>query len=167
MTVERKHITAVGSVFSTRARVLTFSLSRTRKPLLFTHEPREREVKMVQRLTYRKRHSYATKSNQHRVVKTPGIIPNLSLFIFYFYFLFLRFTLHYCIMINLVDYTSDLLSSNSWVPISLFFLYLCCVNLIFRVLVFLFRVLIQLQELFLRFYYGLGIQLWSPLSCKT
>ncbi|KAG6746245.1 hypothetical protein POTOM_050776 [Populus tomentosa] len=26
---------------------------------------------MVQRLTYRKRHSYATKSNQHRVVKTP------------------------------------------------------------------------------------------------
>ena len=31
--------------------------------------------KMVQRLTYRKRHSYATKSNQHRVVKTPGIRP--------------------------------------------------------------------------------------------
>ncbi|THG06939.1 hypothetical protein TEA_021416 [Camellia sinensis var. sinensis] len=28
---------------------------------------------MVQRLTYRKRHSYATKSNQHRIVKTPGI----------------------------------------------------------------------------------------------
>jgi len=27
---------------------------------------------MVQRLIYRKRHSYATKSNQHRVVKTPG-----------------------------------------------------------------------------------------------
>ncbi|WJX23071.1 60S ribosomal protein L34 [Trifolium repens] len=27
---------------------------------------------MVQRLTYRGRHSYATKSNQHRVVKTPG-----------------------------------------------------------------------------------------------
>ncbi|KAM7508016.1 hypothetical protein LguiA_018469 [Lonicera macranthoides] len=27
---------------------------------------------MVQRLTYRKRHSYATKSNQNRVVKTPG-----------------------------------------------------------------------------------------------
>ncbi|KAE8661330.1 60S ribosomal protein L34 [Hibiscus syriacus] len=26
---------------------------------------------MVQRLTYRTRHSYATKSNQHRVVKTP------------------------------------------------------------------------------------------------
>ncbi|GFZ14405.1 ribosomal protein L34 [Actinidia rufa] len=26
---------------------------------------------MVQRLTYRKRHSYATKSNQHRIVKTP------------------------------------------------------------------------------------------------
>ncbi|CAK9309027.1 unnamed protein product [Citrullus colocynthis] len=31
-----------------------------------------RAEKMVQRLTYRKRHSYATKSNQHRVVKTPG-----------------------------------------------------------------------------------------------
>lgn len=30
---------------------------------------------MVQRLTYRKRHSYATKSNQHRVVKTPGEFP--------------------------------------------------------------------------------------------
>lgn len=28
---------------------------------------------MVQRLTYRTRHSYATKSNQHRVVKTPGM----------------------------------------------------------------------------------------------
>ncbi|CAM8923015.1 unnamed protein product [Rhodiola kirilowii] len=27
---------------------------------------------MVQRLTYRKRHSYSTKSNQNRVVKTPG-----------------------------------------------------------------------------------------------
>ncbi|KAL5545278.1 hypothetical protein UlMin_009062 [Ulmus minor] len=27
---------------------------------------------MVQLLTYRKRHSSATKSNQHRVVKTPG-----------------------------------------------------------------------------------------------
>ncbi|KAK4785176.1 hypothetical protein SAY86_001865 [Trapa natans] len=27
---------------------------------------------MVQRLTYRTRHSYATRSNQHRVVKTPG-----------------------------------------------------------------------------------------------
>ncbi|XP_039774692.1 60S ribosomal protein L34-like [Panicum virgatum] len=27
---------------------------------------------MVQRLTYRKTHSYATKSNQTRVVKTPG-----------------------------------------------------------------------------------------------
>ncbi|KAE8023266.1 hypothetical protein FH972_008985 [Carpinus fangiana] len=27
---------------------------------------------MVQRLTYRTRHSYATKSNQHRIVKTPG-----------------------------------------------------------------------------------------------
>ncbi|GER44615.1 60S ribosomal protein L34 [Striga asiatica] len=33
---------------------------------------RKKKEKMVQRLTYRKRHSYATKSNQHRVVKTPG-----------------------------------------------------------------------------------------------
>lgn len=32
---------------------------------------------MVQRLTYRKRHSYATKSNQTRVVKTPGTDPFL------------------------------------------------------------------------------------------
>ena len=36
---------------------------------------RESSKKMVQRLTYRKRHSYATKSNQHRVVKTPGHSP--------------------------------------------------------------------------------------------
>ena len=27
---------------------------------------------MVQRLTYRRRHSYATKSNKQRLVKTPG-----------------------------------------------------------------------------------------------
>jgi large subunit ribosomal protein L34e len=27
---------------------------------------------MVQRLTYRRRHSYATKSNKQRIVKTPG-----------------------------------------------------------------------------------------------
>jgi hypothetical protein len=33
--------------------------------------------KMVQRLTYRRRHSYATKSNQHRVVKTPGNLSSL------------------------------------------------------------------------------------------
>jgi hypothetical protein len=32
---------------------------------------------MVQRLTYRRRHSYATKSNQHRVVKTPGNLSSL------------------------------------------------------------------------------------------
>ncbi|RWW23978.1 hypothetical protein BHE74_00050921 [Ensete ventricosum] len=32
---------------------------------------------MVQRLTYRKRHGYATKSNQTRVVKTPGKDPVL------------------------------------------------------------------------------------------
>ncbi|GER41419.1 60S ribosomal protein L34, partial [Striga asiatica] len=36
---------------------------------------------MVQRLTYRTRHSYATKSNQHRVVKTPGNRPLIK-FIF-------------------------------------------------------------------------------------
>ncbi|RWW00107.1 hypothetical protein BHE74_00029904 [Ensete ventricosum] len=34
---------------------------------------------MVQRLTYRKRHGYATKSNQTRVVKTPGKDPILPL----------------------------------------------------------------------------------------
>ena len=32
----------------------------------------------MQRLTYRKRHSYATKSNQTRVVKTPGKNPIFS-----------------------------------------------------------------------------------------
>lgn len=45
-------------------------------PLLPASKEKEREeradAKMVQRLTYRKRHSYATKSNQTRVVKTPG-----------------------------------------------------------------------------------------------
>ncbi|KAL5123275.1 60S ribosomal protein L34 [Glycine soja] len=42
--------------------------------LLLIRHGAERDplTKMVQRLTYRKRHSYATKSNQHRVVKTPG-----------------------------------------------------------------------------------------------
>ncbi|WVZ25925.1 hypothetical protein V8G54_004469 [Vigna mungo] len=35
---------------------------------------------MVQRLTYRKRHSYATKSNQHRVVKTPGNFSSPALY---------------------------------------------------------------------------------------
>ena len=35
---------------------------------------------MVQRLTYRKRHSYATKSNQHRVVKTPGIVIHIYIY---------------------------------------------------------------------------------------
>ncbi|KAK4423740.1 60S ribosomal protein L34 [Sesamum alatum] len=40
--------------------------------------PRTRlKLEMVQRLTYRKRHSYATKSNQHRVVKTPGRFVNV------------------------------------------------------------------------------------------
>jgi len=29
-------------------------------------------LRMVQRLTYRRRHSYATKSNKQRIVKTPG-----------------------------------------------------------------------------------------------
>ncbi|XP_059299900.1 large ribosomal subunit protein eL34 isoform X1 [Lycium ferocissimum] len=37
---------------------------------------------MVQRVTYRKRHSYATKSNQHRVVKTPGTNPTSLLLLF-------------------------------------------------------------------------------------
>ncbi|KAG6736623.1 hypothetical protein POTOM_060501 [Populus tomentosa] len=39
---------------------------------------------MVQRLTYRKRHSYATKSNQHRVVKTPENIELGNEFLFLF-----------------------------------------------------------------------------------
>merc|ERR1711939_232624 len=34
-------------------------------------------VTMVQRLTYRRRHSYATKSNQVRKVKTPGGVLTL------------------------------------------------------------------------------------------
>lgn len=51
---------------------------------------------MVQRLTYRKRHSYATKSNQHRIVKTPGnhLYANPTLdpfYVFSFDFLFVEF----------------------------------------------------------------------------
>jgi hypothetical protein len=45
----------------------------------FIHRRARGGGKMVQRLTYRKRHSYATKSNQTRVVRTPGIDPLLSL----------------------------------------------------------------------------------------
>ncbi len=37
------------------------------RPLLFFEAG-----KMVQRLTYRRRHSFATKSNKQRLVKTPG-----------------------------------------------------------------------------------------------
>ncbi|KAA8547988.1 hypothetical protein F0562_004417 [Nyssa sinensis] len=50
----------------------------SRKTLLFQSnltlgvETPAKYSKMVQRLTYRKRHSYATRSNQNRVVKTPG-----------------------------------------------------------------------------------------------
>lgn len=40
---------------------------------------------MVQRLTYRKRHSYATKSNQHRIVKTPGNFDYNCLVVFFFF----------------------------------------------------------------------------------
>lgn len=45
---------------------------------------------MVQRLTYRKRHSYATKSNQHRIVKTPGcyLFPLPLPFLMYTYIIF-------------------------------------------------------------------------------
>ncbi|RCV33951.1 hypothetical protein SETIT_7G124100v2 [Setaria italica] len=51
-----------------RSRVLAAAAAASR-----AEREREREVDaMVQRLTYRKRHSYATKSNQTRVVKTPG-----------------------------------------------------------------------------------------------
>jgi len=53
-----------------------YLLSQPPSPLSAHHTPprdlRAGDLKMVQRLTYRKRHSYATKSNQHRVVKTPG-----------------------------------------------------------------------------------------------
>ncbi|KAJ8429895.1 hypothetical protein Cgig2_008780 [Carnegiea gigantea] len=53
---------------------------------------------MVQRLTYRKQHSYATKSNQHRVVKTLGdfpfyeflYVPFLNLDVYYSSFLKIR-----------------------------------------------------------------------------
>jgi large subunit ribosomal protein L34e len=33
---------------------------------------KDHAAKMVQRLTYRRRHSYATKSNKQRVLRTPG-----------------------------------------------------------------------------------------------
>ncbi|KAH0919816.1 hypothetical protein HID58_027476, partial [Brassica napus] len=43
-------------------------------PLLCSVVEEDKDLKgeMVQRLVYRSRHSYATKSNQHRIVKTPG-----------------------------------------------------------------------------------------------
>ena len=34
---------------------------------------------MVQRLTYRRRHSYATRSNKVRKVKTPGVLRSWSI----------------------------------------------------------------------------------------
>lgn len=52
-----------------------FSSSRERKQ----REKEIRRSKMVQRLVYRKRHSYATKSNQTRVVKTPGNVLSKSI----------------------------------------------------------------------------------------
>ncbi|KAK4490707.1 hypothetical protein RD792_001406, partial [Penstemon davidsonii] len=57
------------------------SISRSALLIAYTFVFLKRErantkEKMVQRLTYRKRHSYATKSNQHRVVKTPGDFLN-------------------------------------------------------------------------------------------
>jgi large subunit ribosomal protein L34e len=50
---------------------------------------------MVQRLTYRTRHSYATKSNQHRIVKTPGtpfisISSLVSIFLGFIYSVHMR-----------------------------------------------------------------------------
>lgn len=53
------------------------AIVKSMKRLRESKNRRERErpkfdQTMVQRLTYRKRHSYATKSNQHRIVKTPG-----------------------------------------------------------------------------------------------
>lgn len=46
---------------------------------------------MVQRLTYRTRHSYATKSNQHRVVKTPGNVLQNHSFSYLFLFVSEKF----------------------------------------------------------------------------
>jgi hypothetical protein len=51
-----------------------FSRLRRRRRRRFPREKEGEVDAMVQRLTYRKRHSYATKSNQTRVVKTPGEI---------------------------------------------------------------------------------------------
>jgi hypothetical protein len=67
-------LTAVGSrVLKDKTLFRTFFLVLPLPRYTLQRETQEvRTSKMVQRLTYRKRHSYATKSNQHRVVKTPG-----------------------------------------------------------------------------------------------
>ena len=44
---------------------------------LFQRSSISNVVKMVQRLTYRRRHCYNSKSNQTRIVKTPGAPPSL------------------------------------------------------------------------------------------
>lgn len=54
--------------FSLRSAVLRHRHS----PRSFCSLPAQASATMVQRLTYRRRHCYATKSNQTRVVKTPG-----------------------------------------------------------------------------------------------
>lgn len=70
---------------------------------------------MVQRLTYRKRHSYATKSNQNRVVKTPGMVPILSMFLTYLCF-FYKTLMHFWLVRNVKIHVEFLFPSSlqSW-----------------------------------------------------
>jgi hypothetical protein len=75
-----KRILAVGARSRRREEAIYTRSSRRTLALLspnpLPHPPTtgggDDDGDMVQRLTYRKRHSYATKSNQTRVVKTPG-----------------------------------------------------------------------------------------------
>lgn len=55
---------------SSAARAL--ELAPGARPVLFHGAEEDQPAKMVQRLTYRRRHSYATKSNKQRVLRTPG-----------------------------------------------------------------------------------------------
>ncbi|KAF7123112.1 hypothetical protein RHSIM_Rhsim12G0156500 [Rhododendron simsii] len=64
---------------------------------------------MVQRLTYRKRHSYATKSNQHRIVKTPGIY--IHTYIYIYICTYMRTFNLFCVTFKTLASTSTLISS--------------------------------------------------------
>lgn len=64
---------------------------------------------MVQRLTYRKRHSYATKSNQHRIVKTPGMCPFLLFSLSDLFFECILFLSQLCSLICCQNYVLLLL----------------------------------------------------------